>query len=140
MFDNAGDKLGAVAMVYFGIATVASIIGAIVLLFNGLILGGIVVLAVGILSAYLGALPMVALGEVHMTNRQILHELKKVSNQTGTISNTVTSIEKAEAEKNPPIATLNTDGSWQCTCGRKHQSYVTSCVCGTNKRDVLNKK
>ena len=140
MFNNAGDKLGAVAMAYFGIATIASVIGALILLFSGMILLGIVVLALGILSAYLGALPMVALGEIHTTNMQILRELKKVSNQTITISNTVTSMEEAGIEKNLPSATVNADGSWRCTCGRNHQRYESSCICGTSKWDILNKQ
>lgn len=140
MFDNAGDKLGAVAMVYFGIVTVATIIGTLVLMFNGMILLGIVVLVIGILSGYLGALPMVALGEVHTGNMRIMNELKKISNKTNTISSTVASIEEAGPEKNPPIAAVKADGSWQCTCGRKHQKYESSCICGTSKWDILNKK
>lgn len=25
------------------------------------------------------------------------------------------------------------DGSWQCTCGRRNMRYITSCVCGKSK-------
>ena len=27
-------------------------------------------------------------------------------------------------------------GSWTCTCGRKHQSYETSCICGVTKASL----
>lgn len=30
------------------------------------------------------------------------------------------------------------DGIWICTCGRTHQKYETSCVCGVSKRDLLS--
>jgi len=30
------------------------------------------------------------------------------------------------------------DGQWKCSCGRLHQRYVSSCVCGTSKQDVLH--
>lgn len=29
-------------------------------------------------------------------------------------------------------------GEWQCTCGRVHKNYVSSCSCGVNKRDLAN--
>lgn len=25
---------------------------------------------------------------------------------------------------------------WRCTCGKEHPAYVSSCSCGTNKRDI----
>lgn len=28
-------------------------------------------------------------------------------------------------------------GGWKCTCGKVHASYVSSCSCGKDKRDVL---
>jgi len=27
-------------------------------------------------------------------------------------------------------------GTWNCTCGRNHPNYVSSCVCGINKSDI----
>ena len=32
------------------------------------------------------------------------------------------------------------EGGWKCTCGKVHASYVSSCVCGTNKRQILTKQ
>lgn len=42
----------------------------------------------------------------------------------------------------PPQAVSQPDSpeGWQCTCGRFHPRYVTSCVCGNNKHDALNPK
>ena len=39
----------------------------------------------------------------------------------------------------PYIATELSDGQWRCTCGRLNQKYVSTCVCGVNKRDVIKK-
>lgn len=29
------------------------------------------------------------------------------------------------------------EGGWKCTCGKVHATYVSSCACGANKRQVL---
>ena len=29
-------------------------------------------------------------------------------------------------------------GTWICTCGRNHPKYISSCVCGISKSDILN--
>ena len=34
-------------------------------------------------------------------------------------------------------AAPKTPGSWNCTCGRVHPPYTTSCTCGVSKRDAL---
>lgn len=31
-------------------------------------------------------------------------------------------------------------GGWKCSCGRVNYSYVTTCPCGKNKRDVLSQQ
>ena len=33
-------------------------------------------------------------------------------------------------------AGVNYDGSWNCSCGRKNSSYVSTCTCGKNKREI----
>lgn len=33
-----------------------------------------------------------------------------------------------------------TENSWKCTCGRNNSVNVTSCVCGTSKREALSPK
>ena len=35
---------------------------------------------------------------------------------------------------------LLNQGGWQCDCGLVHASYVSSCGCGKNKREVLSSK
>ncbi len=32
------------------------------------------------------------------------------------------------------------DGGWECSCGKVNASYVSSCACGKNKYDILNKE
>ena len=33
-------------------------------------------------------------------------------------------------------ANLPQNNKWTCKCGKKNPSYVTTCVCGTSKRDL----
>lgn len=39
-------------------------------------------------------------------------------------------------ETTPVIVGVNPDDTWNCCCGRKNSSYVSTCVCGKTKRDV----
>lgn len=41
-------------------------------------------------------------------------------------------------ERNWSLATnggSNSVGGWQCSCGRAHPAYVSTCTCGLNKRE-----
>ncbi|MBQ9968141.1 MAG: hypothetical protein IJO88_05415 [Oscillospiraceae bacterium] len=41
------------------------------------------------------------------------------------------------AAVSPKAAGVNYDGSWNCTCGRKNSSYVSTCACGKQKREII---
>ena len=40
---------------------------------------------------------------------------------------------KRPAENSSP----STTSGWQCSCGRNHPQYETSCICGKSKRDII---
>ena len=40
----------------------------------------------------------------------------------------------ADAMRNEQIIA---DGGWRCLCGRTNHHYVSTCVCGRHKRDIL---
>ena len=53
----------------------------------------------------------------------------------------------APKQKSKPAAFVNpapnvtrkathTPSGWQCSCGRTHPAYVSSCTCGVNKSDI----
>ena len=39
-----------------------------------------------------------------------------------------------------PVPQFYSDGSWKCECGNHNASYVSSCGCGKNKRDIFHNK
>lgn len=142
MFKNVGSKVKTLAVIYFALATILSIIVGFILLFSDMILLGIGLLLLGPLSAYLLALPMITLGEVHESNRRILGY---VSNDAGNQEENAPNKESTEVKPSANITAANladatAGGSWQCTCGRKNQAYVSSCICGINKRELSIKK
>ena len=56
------------------------------------------------------------------------------------IQNKVDESVKASEKGATPVAVKElSDGSWVCSCGRTNGSYVSTCVCGINKRDALEK-
>ena len=46
-------------------------------------------------------------------------------------------VKQTQSPVSTPAAGVNYDGSWNCTCGRKNSSYVSTCTCGTNKREIV---
>ena len=38
--------------------------------------------------------------------------------------------------KNATVVAPASNGNWRCYCGRENAGYVSSCVCGINKRDL----
>lgn len=42
-----------------------------------------------------------------------------------------------DAEKDAQNEQLLASGGWKCSCGRVQASYVSTCTCGKNKREVL---
>ena len=44
---------------------------------------------------------------------------------------------ETEQDRNRKIIS---DGGWKCTCGKTNYSYVSTCSCGKNKREVLYPK
>lgn len=40
----------------------------------------------------------------------------------------------------PVYKPMTITSGWVCTCGRTHDNYVSSCVCGNTKRDALQGK
>lgn len=45
--------------------------------------------------------------------------------------------DKANAEFEAALNRKVNAGGWLCSCGRSNASYVSTCVCGTNKRDIM---
>ena len=62
------------------------------------------------------------------TNKRELKLVPETSNQAS----------RRQPDRNPVYPSpLASNGSWLCSCGRTNAAYVSTCVCGTNKREVL---
>ena len=156
MFENAGAKIKKIAIVLFWIAVVASVIFAFVFgwseyyshydykwhkefepaLFFPILIGGP-------LCSYISTLFLVAFGDL-VENTQRIKELnEKIVAGTGNADENLLRTEEANkkislTEDDIPISYVRQAGSttgWKCQCGRTNADYVSTCVCGRNKRD-----
>ena len=90
----------------------------------------------------LGYVWVAGLPDVHLQYK--IENLERELRNAGIIASTShsqsTAYKPAAPAYQAPVsshqATVFQDGSWMCKCGRKNPPYVTSCVCGTNKRDI----
>lgn len=53
----------------------------------------------------------------------------KQGKRAATVSQSVAPVEQTGV----PVRTAN---GWRCSCGKEHPAFVSTCVCGVNKRDV----
>lgn len=132
MFDNVGEKIKGMARFVFIAGIVASAIGAIVLWANNnsytpTVLSGILVLVSGTISSWITAILVYGFGELIESTQDIRRTLK------GTEKDSAMSLLTEEARERKTLK----DGGWKCTCGRTNESYVSTCACGKNKREVL---
>lgn len=140
MFNNAGERLGKIAMVFFVVVTIVSVIAAMVLTSYELNLLAIIVFIAGPGLAYVMALPMIALGEVHMSNEEIMENLQRVSNKANAIEDRVINLEAKSNNGKTPNGTVKEKEFWACTCGKNNPYYVSSCACGVSKRSLDREK
>lgn len=154
MFENAGAKIKKIAIVFFWIAVVASVILAFVFgwseyysfyewhkefepaLFFPILIGGP-------LCSYISTLFLVAFGDL-VENTQRIKELnEKITAEKGNAAANPLRMEEANkkvtlTEDDIPISYVRQAGNttgWKCQCGRTNADYVSTCVCGRNKRD-----
>ncbi len=64
-------------------------------------------------------------GELVQSFAVLKYEHEKLLSKVGALE----SVEQNEPDADVP-------GTWRCVCGRRNQSYVSTCSCGVNKRDV----
>ena len=141
MFNNPGTKIKNLAKTFFWIEMIG-VIAAILAMGDDLFEEPIIAIAVlvgGFCVAYISALFLAAFGELVETNTQIKESNEAILNLMNTQKQEPAVVPVSPSAKpagaQTPFLTYS-DGSWQCTCGRKNMSYVSTCSCGKNKRDL----
>lgn len=81
MFDNIGSKIKTLAVVVCVIGMIGSAIGAIAMWANGVFLGGLVILAVGCLTSWIGSFFTYGLGQLIENSDLQVEELNKLRMQ-----------------------------------------------------------
>ena len=137
MFNNVGKKIQRISTVVFWLQTIICILigialwGALADDDRGFV-GFITFLSVsagGGFAAWLSQLMLQAYGKITECCEQKLD----MSNSSTATPTNITPNSSTNFFGN------NKDGSWCCTCGRKNSSYVSTCTCGTNKRELIMK-
>ncbi len=152
MFNNIGSKLKALAMAVCALGMLASLIFAISLWIQnnsvqGTIFTGIVVLVLGCLASWIGSFFTYGFGELIENTDEIKRKLYDPKNSP---AHSVPVIEQEEKVNGQVITSYKTveeinrekkildEGGWKCpVCKRINHSYVSTCTCGKNKREVL---
>ena len=138
MFENPGDKLKVVAIVSFCFQIIGAIVTFFVCAFSEQYFAGILSGVSLFISAWVSTIALLALASAcnnaeiaadRATDALILiKKLVPVEEQKSNMWN--------NSKPKSSSATTSANG-WKCACGREHASYVTSCICGKNKRDMV---
>ena len=155
MFDNPGEKIKKVAMIFFVLTVIGGLIGGILsAVAAGSFWSFLLVLLSALASGYLGALGLYGFGtlidsneEIAENTRDILSALRRgdLSGKTSDKSDLPAANEQRTRPLQRPSTApqYNPNASWICECGTVNANYVSTCSCGRNKREVLaarNKK
>lgn len=130
MLGTPSEKLKAFARGTLILETIGSIVGGIILCVDVDVFAGLGTVIGGILVAWFTALIVEGFALI-------------VANSENKEATPTTSQQQDSAFQNAVIketqrpAGVNYNGSWNCTCGRKNFSYVSTCTCGKNKREVI---
>ena len=141
MFDNIGEKIKELALSIFVIEVIAAVVSGIFLIFSGgdgLIIGGIITIIVGIAVAYLSVILIYAFGEL-VENSSIIANY--ISNEED--SKSCAPLIGKGAESAPGVYITETIGTpghkiepdfWRCPrCGKSNHRTTGTCGCGQQK-------
>lgn len=133
--------------VFSMIIWIGGAIGAIVI---GATLKSFLYAVISIVAVFIEGALFYALYMLLDNQETILSRLYSLSGKSGAVSNSpaVSYPSAASAPSNSAAATSSASsrprsklapspGSWACTCGRVNANYVTTCMCGKKKADVL---
>lgn len=100
---------------------------------------GVIMDALGVALATVGVCGLLNYrrGWICLATAEQLYYLHLISNEAEEKEPIVNPASKTSASA--PVnrsASPASAGMWKCTCGKEHPAYVSSCSCGTNKRDI----
>lgn len=140
MFNNPGQKIKNLAIASFIINCLAAVIGGIVLICDDYGWAGVATIAGGIFIAYVTALLLYGFGELIDKTCDIERHTwaaVKGNPENQLIKNSLTSASTVQTQSSNIFRTPKAN-EWKCTCGKIHQPYESSCICGKTKREVLS--
>lgn len=140
LYTDVGGKIKNWAKWIFIVEAIGAIITGLVLLCTDadLVVSGLLVMFLGPFVAWVSSWILYAFGELvektsdNESNTRAILQILKDNNQN--ISNIHTPPAKPSQPK--PAFTTPPAGGWVCTCGRAHQNYEGTCVCGVTKHEA----
>ena len=142
MFENAAAKLKTAARVVCWLGIIGSVIRGIIMIVlaskshtdgSAATFLGLLTIVIGPLASWLLSLVLYVFAEMAEHTAKIDGKMGK---DTPAVQQAAPETE-TEQDRNRKIIS---DGGWKCTCGKTNYSYVSTCSCGRNKREVLYPK
>ena len=127
LYEDIGGKIKNWAKWIFIVEAICSVIAGIVLFTEAeydeiYILYGLLAIFVGPFAAWVGSWILYAFGQLVEDVHVIRHK--------------ETYTEKPSIIRSVAPTTPVTPSTWVCTCGKVHQDYESSCICGVTKREA----
>ena len=142
MFNNAGGKIKLVAVIITLCGIIASVIFGIVLMVKVSFLSGLLAAVGGSLVVYLSGLGTYGFGDLVASAHELAYGKKHTAEAEPVQEKPAMAVKPvSQAANSVPAAKAHSDeepvgDGWKCACGRVNQKYVSTCVCGKNKREV----
>lgn len=153
MYNDVGKTIKNLVSIVVMIGYALSILGAIVLAVIGFGYGfehfGLMLLflfiaaivgVLGCFASWAGGLWLYAYGEIADRLISIDNRVEQIENHLS--EDIVTSVTASAAPTRSPFAPTPVTakpagaGAWKCSCGRENASYMSTCACGINKREI----
>ncbi len=133
MYERASEKLMMVINIATGIGIAGCVISGVILMFTGelFFFVGLLVAVLGSLAVWLSGLVTATIAEIGVNLKIVVAKLSLQTTSDDT-SKLKSALQNAGKPSNQPVA-----GGWTCTCGRNNAGYVSTCPCGTNRREIV---
>lgn len=145
MFDslteNLGDKIKGFAKIVFIIGFVGTVLSGIISMFAVNFLLGLGILVGGLLSSVITFWFMYAFGDIAEDTADTRYRVYALQQE-------IEKMKKGEQKAPAAVTRMSTGarataqvaaGKWVCVCGREHNAFVSSCVCGLEKHEAKKK-
>ena len=141
LYTDIGGKIKNWAKWIFIVEAIGAIITGLVLLCTDadLVVSGLLVMFLGPFVAWVSSWILYGFGELiektvnNESNTRDILRLMKDGDKSASDVKPVVQPKPAQAR---PASVAPPAGGWVCTCGRTHQNYEGTCICGVTKHDA----